>query len=1057
MKKEYKIFSKNRYKKDGYKKSNNETNIKNVIKKKTEYVSKVVKNNLEKNSFFKKYSSVMVTLLMIVVFVLVLSGSYAFFTTVISGKEFVIYTGTLAVDYTKKTDIINLENLYPMTNTEGLNQTAHEFSVTNNGNITARYQVRLELDNTIKNMIPVEYIKLSYSIDGSNYSEPVLLSDLGSNLVFVKDLILEKTKSNSFGIKLWVDLSAPNDIQGKEFKARVIVDSIQNVEDGYIVDTVPIITLNKDKSGNQDINLKVNDNYTELGVLSVEDDKDIFTVSEVSKTYEYYDGSNLSTVNSIDTSKTGIYYITYSITDSEGNIGRNTRIVTVNNSDTIPSITLNGNSSISLGERDYYYEEGVTVTDNNKVTVIGEVKTAVVGTYVVKYIVVDGNNNLNSVIRTVVVNSSYQELLLNGTDPVLTSNLVPIEIADDGTVTKVSSASTWHDYGSKKWANAVVLKTPTEVIGEDKIHGATINNDYVSLDGVDDYIDLGLAWYDFGQSYSVSINFKINELKYSSILGNWEQCGGGLFYGSNGTITGNVYVKELGKYVVTTVPFTDTENYHNATLTYDGSTVRLYLDGKLVDSEDGAGSVKPAYVRTFLGANPLSDNVSAGQNSNIDVKQYAIYNRTLTEDEISTNMKSDIKITNSTGLLRYGDFSNSFTNGEVIPEDNIESYFVWIPKYSYQLWDLNKNNTTTTEDPTKPHAIPIRFGTTNTSDSVDGECEIPMNDNGTQGLPGTEANLQIGNCEVGDYMTHPAFLTFDSNGFWVGKFETGYNGATSASTAQVDSDDISKIIIKPNVYSWRSTTFGNKFKLSYQYLRENDSHMLKNTEYGAIAYLSHSLYGTCDSDKCNEIRINNNSDIITGYAAVNEATVGYNGGTNIEGNILESTSLGVDGTYTVNYLNSLSNLASTTGNKSGIYDLSGGGWESVMGYTTGVLAEYENSGITDLYSDFFTNQNLEKYYDKYSSTSIYSRHNRILGDATGEMGPFFAKEDPDGQKRVKSSWYESHAYFLYNQAGWFGRGGSYEYGSSAGIMAFGPNVGDSDNGIKHAFRVVLTP
>ena len=97
-------------------------------------------------------------------------------------------------------------------------------------------------------MVPIEYIKLSYSIDGSSYSNPVLLSDLNSSLVFLKDQILEKSKKNDIGIKLWIDINAPNDIQGKEFKAKVVVDSIQDVEDGYVLNTIPIINLNKDKN-----------------------------------------------------------------------------------------------------------------------------------------------------------------------------------------------------------------------------------------------------------------------------------------------------------------------------------------------------------------------------------------------------------------------------------------------------------------------------------------------------------------------------------------------------------------------------------------------------------------------------------------------------------------------------------------------------------------------------------------------------------------------------------------------------------------------------------------
>lgn len=354
----------------------------------------------------KKYSILLVTLSMLLVFIIVLGTSYAYFTTSVNGKEFVVYTGNLAVNYTKKTDAINIDNLYPMSNSEGLKQSSHEFTVNNNGNIEARYQIRLELDNSINNMIPIEYIKLSYSMDDGDYSEPILLSNLNSNLVFVKNMILKPGLNNSFGIKMWIDLNAPNDVQGKEFKAKVVVDSIQNVDDGYVVDTSPIITLNKDLDGNQDIHLKVGETYKELGVQKIEDDREIFTPNNAQINYEYYDGTNLTSVSNVDTSKTGIYYITYSVRDSNNNVGKAIRIVTVNDSDIIPSITLNGESTIILKETEEYVEQGVTVSDNNRVVTIGEVKTSVIGTYIVRYIVIDKNGNLNSVIRTVIVTES---------------------------------------------------------------------------------------------------------------------------------------------------------------------------------------------------------------------------------------------------------------------------------------------------------------------------------------------------------------------------------------------------------------------------------------------------------------------------------------------------------------------------------------------------------------------------------------------------------------------------------------------------------------------------
>ena len=102
-------------------------------------------------------------------------------------------------------------------------------------------------------------------------------------------------------------------------------------------------------------------------------------------------------------------------------------------------------------------------------------------------------------------------------------------------------------------------------------------------------------------------------------------------------------------------------------------------------------------------------------------------------------------------------------------------------------------------------------------------------------------------------LTHPAFTSFDdNNGLWVAKFESGFKGATSTESAQVNSSDYTNLVIKPNQYSWRSITVGNAFKTSYDYNRELDSHMMKNTEWGAVAYLSHSKYGNIAS-----LRINN--------------------------------------------------------------------------------------------------------------------------------------------------------------------------------------------------------
>ena len=181
---------------------------------------------------------------------------------------------------------------------------------------------------------------------------------------------------------------------------------------------------------------------------------------------------------------------------------------------------------------------------------------------------------------------------------------------------------------------------------------------------------------------------------------------------------------------------------------------------------------------------------------------------------------------------------------------------------------------------------------------------------------------------------------------------------------------------------------GNAFEASYNYLRNEDSHMIKNTEWGAMTYLTNSNYGRCTDGVCSEVRINNNSSSITGYAGTENPTLGHSNEISIEGNRVEGTSPKMDETYTVNYLNTQSNLASTTGNRTGIYDTSGGGWEYVMGYTTKASTVGGSSEITSIHSDFFANSNWNKYYDRYVSTKLTEYNHRILGDATGELGPF---------------------------------------------------------------------
>ena len=348
----------------------------------------------------------------------------------------------------------------------------------------------------------------------------------------------------------------------------------------------------------------------------------------------------------------------------------------------------------------------------------------------------------------------------------------------------------------------------------------------------------------------------------------------------------------------------------------------------------------------------------------------------------------------------------TYNVGDIIQESDIESYFVWIPRYRYQIFDEGNYTTYIESKPTE---------------SIAKEIQIEFESNSIEPSTGSKVN---------EWLTHPAFTNFDVNGFWVGKFETGYEGATSIDTAQVNEENPNKIIIKPNVYSWRNSTVSNMFKTAYNYNRELDSHMMKNTEWGAVAYLSHSKYGINT-----EVRINNNSDYLTGYSATDETDQSD-----------YPADYGTTSDLTLPYNNSTGYKASTTGDITGIYDMSGCAWEYVAGY---MPSSSDASGFTSDELSIYS-----KYLDLYSSNSInISWTNRFLGDATGEMGPFYDYENKDNKKRYHNSWYDDHSSFLYSDMPWFARSGHYSVGAIAGQFYYHSSTGAADGGAS--FRIIL--
>ena len=455
-------------------------------------------------------------------------------------------------------------------------------------------------------------------------------------------------------------------------------------------------------------------------------------------------------------------------------------------------------------------------------------------------------------------------------------------------------------------------------------------------------------------------------------------------------------------------------------------------------------------VKTIEATVKLSNLDTSGANEPVlDSSMIPVY-----YDESSSSWrKADVK--NHNDKYKWYDYDNkmwansvtvSETNrskylsanlGTEIPMDDILTMEVWIPRYKYKVFNYNSDGTKTSS----PQQIEITFEKDNKNTS-----EITCSDSisGTDGKASEACKLKSTNATCTDSLcnnknyTHPAF-TFGNEeikGFWIGKFElTG---------------TISSITTKPNLSSIRNqsvSTFetnimnmkniGNQYGLN----TTTDTHMIKNSEWGAVAYLSHSKYGTCTSGSCTEIGINNNSNFITGC-----------------GSSPSSSSSATCNSYN----RSKGMLASTTFNIYGVYDMSGGAVDYVMGNMiyldkTIMISGFaldRNSGYTgEVPYVKASNETLswslfsgvtypeKKYYNIYSYGSN-AKNSTKLGDAVKEV-----------QTGTNVGWYSVFNYSLEKQRPWFRRGGGYSGGNSTGIFYAGYEYGSALDGASTRFII----
>jgi len=408
---------------------------------------------------------------------------------------------------------------------------------------------------------------------------------------------------------------------------------------------------------------------------------------------------------------------------------------------------------------------------------------------------------------------------------------------------------------------------------------------------------------------------------------------------------------------------------------------------------------------------------------------------------------------------------------------NVTGYWVWIPRYAYKIESGRYTSTA--------GKISVKFlqGTSN-KDKDNNEI--------SQNYPETTGET------MSDYVVHPSFTDGSENGknnhymngewdkeisgYWVAKYAAGFqectqtvssNGTVTEPTINLanvkysdknytsynsscttnalsqnlssngySSQRISYPVFKPLTYAYNVISTGDIYTISKEIASassfyglnssKTDSHQIKNSEWGAVVYLTQSSKGRDGTEVMqNAKNLNNTSKVIYGVTG---------------------------------YAGTIANVvtASSTNNKSGVFDLSGCVWERTAAYISNGnsnLSSYGSSYVnsTANLNGYNTNGYSTKYVTVYpydnsgSNTNNYSTYSGKKSVTYG-FGDAVLETSTSGSGTT--SWISDFSVFSNIMEPFIVRGGRCRDNSnSSGIFAFYADSGAT--WLTNGFRSVL--
>ena len=435
---------------------------------------------------------------------------------------------------------------------------------------------------------------------------------------------------------------------------------------------------------------------------------------------------------------------------------------------------------------------------------------------------------------------------------------------------------------------------------------------------------------------------------------------------------------------------------------------------------------------------------------------------------VTFNNDGTVTELSSNDYSNWYDYSNKKWANAITKDKNgkITGYWVWIPRYEYKVNSAEQKFkvkfipvTQTIEDNGYDHIHPA-FRDGSKTHYMNGEWDSELTGIWVAKFPaGFQQNtITDSNGTLSEDISNSEDTLVLSNKNYTSVYRDSVNMALGTITKN---SKMSLPVFLPLTYAYNMISIGDMYTLAQEVSKSADfyglssntnSHMLKNSEWGAITYLAQSQYGRNGT----EINISN-------YATNFEEEPYKDAITGIYG---EGTDDWIAASFGNAWYTLEGQLGSSTGNITGIYDLNGCAFERIACYiSNGHYSLEENAGISNwIKTEAIENGYLtesSKYYTVYPfdarsdiGKDNWNKYNSLKSSSYG-YGDALIEITTEIEEDNHNTWYDSRSWYMENQFPFIQRGGTFTIGPYSGSFEYG-----EDNGVGGeacGFRVALCP